>query len=139
MELQDGVGQLPWSPPHARSAAEIQAAAPSDVRVAVVTEDTNRRGVVAGFQSVEEYEADPDAQAPGAGAGIRITLDGLGAEIAASRTRAVPAKIPAGASDLEAAAAGTRVAAGRPAKVLLSEVRHPEAPPPLHSSLLFST
>jgi hypothetical protein len=98
MELQNSVGPLTPSPPHATSApaVEIQAAAaPGDVRVAV-TEDTNRRGVAApGFQSVEEYEAEPDAQAPGAGAGIRITLDGLGAEIADTRTARVATKSPA--------------------------------------------
>ena len=72
------------------AASETAAAPVADVRVAVVegASDAATNGYGYGeevaCQTVEEYELNPDAQKPGVGSGIQISLDALGVVIPVS-------------------------------------------------------
>jgi hypothetical protein len=110
-----------------------RAAAPGDVRHAA----SNGHNGSPGFQTVDEYERNPDAQTPGVGNGIQISLDRVGAIIPVSRnnrnlgddSRAGPAATPAtveeGGVTLSKASGGSGGSGGMNGnnKVLLSEVR----------------
>lgn len=113
-----------------------RAAAPGDVRVAVVENASNvangngNGNSAVPYQTVEEYEGNPDAQKPGLGNGIQISLDGLGAIIPLGRnyqSRADEKKAASVRRDVEA---GTKAlgklsgGANEKNKVLLSDVRY---------------
>lgn len=118
-----------------------RATAPADVRVALVegasnaangmnsNGDSNSNGAVP-YQTVEEYEGNPDAQKPGVGNGIQISLDRLGAIIPVGRNNQNRADGKAAASVRRDVEEGTS-AAGKASggangknKVLLSEARY---------------
>lgn len=87
-----------------------------------------------GSQTVEEYEKNPDAQMPGKGSGIQISLDGLGAVIPAARNRVDKKTMmtqQGDRSDVEKGGSLRRkLSGGTGNKVLLEEV----SPPPSSSS-----
>ena len=72
------------------AASETAAAPVADVRVAVVEGASEAAtngygyGEEVACQTVEEYELNPDAQKPGVGSGIQISLDALGVVIPVS-------------------------------------------------------
>lgn len=160
LEQQRHHHQLPPTPPrqaattilHEASSDELRAreleeemttpraTAPVDVRVAVVEDasyaangnskgNSNGNGAVP-YQTVEEYEGNPDAQKPGVGNGIQISLDGLGAVIPVGRNNQNRADEKAAASVRRDVEEGTsavgKVSGGANGKnkVLLSEVRY---------------
>jgi len=106
-----------------------QATSPDDdVRVDGAYNGASSNGDVCS-QTVEQYEKFPDAQAPGVGSGIQISLDGLGAVIYARRNRdnkkaaAVSGDDGSATSrDVEEASTLAKSSGGSGNKVLLSEV-----------------